>query len=79
VSGSKAEKRKWVKRFKTGHGVPIKLSVSQRVNKELEFLVEEGFYLSKNDAIRDALNFFFHVRPWEKRITGRTSLHELLE
>jgi len=39
-------------------------------------LVKKGYYRSRNDAIRDSINFFLSVKPWIKRIKY---LHEILE
>jgi len=65
--------------FETRGGVKINLRISQKINDALRELVQEGYYLNKNDAIRDALNLFVYVKPWLKRITAKTPLHKVLE
>jgi len=58
--------RKYTPR-KTFKGEKVQLRLSQKVYHKLSNLVEEGFYLSINDAIRDALNFFLYIEPYRKR------------
>ena len=53
--------------MKTGRGVKVQLRISPKQYMKLKNLVEEGFYLNINDAIRDALNFFLSCEPYRKR------------
>jgi len=65
--------------YATHEGVKVNLRISQNVELQLQALVKEGYYLNRNDAIRDALNFFLSVKPWIKRITAKTPIAEILK
>lgn len=66
-------------RHVTGGGVKAQLRLSPKIAAVLESIVEEGYYLSVNDAIRDAVNFFVYIKPWKKRIYGKTPLEKVIE
>ncbi len=58
--------------FKTYAGVKVNLRLSQKAYQKLLNLVQEGFYLNVNDAIRDAINFFLACEPYRKRFVMKT-------
>jgi len=64
------------KTFKTGRGIKVSLHLSPKVVRELDLLAKEGYYRSRNDAIRDSINFFLSVKPWLRRLKY---VHEILE
>jgi len=64
--------------FITTNGIKINLRISRKANEALTELVKEGYYLNKNDAIRDSLNLFIYLKPWLKRITKHSPLEKIL-
>jgi len=66
-------------RHVSGKGVKVQLRLSPKIAAVLDTIVEEGYYLTVNDAIRDAINFFVYIKPWKKRIYGKTPLEKVIE
>jgi len=64
--------------FKTGKGIKICFNIAPKILRELDALVNEGYYVTRTDAIRDALNFFVYAEPFKKRIHAKSKLHKVL-
>ena len=71
--------RRNYERHETGRGIKVQLRISPKIAASLQQVVEAGYYLSVNDAIRDFINFAVYIKPWKKRIYGKTPLEEVLK
>jgi len=79
VPAEKPKNQRNYERVETGKGIKVQLRLSPKIALSLQQVVEEGYYLSVNDAIRDAVNFFVYIKPWKKRVYGKTPLEKVLE
>jgi len=65
--------------FKTKRGIRIIFNISPKVLEELDRIVKDGYYVTRTDAIRDAINFFVYAEPFKKRIHKKDKISKILE